>query len=51
MHAAGLYGCRFDPEGSNTECGVIDIVDLWNDDVTVLPLPKEVDATSLSGTR
>lgn len=44
--AAGLYGCRFDSDGSNTECGSMNIVDV-NDDVIVSPLLKEED--SLTG--
>ncbi len=37
---AGTYGCRFDADGMNTECGSTSVEDV-NDDIEVVPLPKE----------
>jgi hypothetical protein len=36
----GVYGCRFDADGSNTECGSTTIEDV-NDDIEVVPLPQQ----------
>lgn len=35
---AGLYGCHFDAQGNNTDCGV-GTIESDTDDVTIVPLP------------
>jgi hypothetical protein len=45
---AGLYGCRFDADGNNTECG-IGTIQSDADDVTIVPLPGAQPDASGSG--
>ena len=40
VHEAGLYGCKFDPEGINSDCGSATIHD-ERDDVEIVPLPQK----------
>jgi hypothetical protein len=40
VHSEGLYGCRFDGAGANTDCGSATIQDA-KDDVEIVPLPQE----------
>jgi len=40
VHDAGLYGCKFDPNGTNTDCGSAAIQD-ERDDVQIVPLPQK----------
>ena len=40
VHEAGLYGCRFDPNGTNADCGSATIQD-ERDDVQIVPLPQK----------
>ncbi len=39
VHEAGLYGCKFGPDGANTDCGSASIHD-DRDDVEIVPLPR-----------
>lgn len=41
---AGVYGCKFDASGNNTECGVA-TVKSEDDDVVILPLPDAAPST------
>lgn len=36
----GLYGCRFDAAGNNSDCGEATVVENETDDVTIVPLPE-----------
>lgn len=45
VQEAGLYGCRFDAQGNNTECGV-GTIQSEADDVTIAPLPGGAQGSS-----
>ena len=43
VHSAGLYGCRFDADGLNTDCGSAVVQDV-DDDVAITPLQADQSA-------
>jgi hypothetical protein len=45
VQEAGLYGCRFDAQGNNTNCGV-GTIQSDADDVTIVPLPSGSQGSS-----
>ncbi len=45
---AGLYGCHFDADGNNTDCG-IGTIQSDADDVTIVPLPGASSGSGASG--
>jgi hypothetical protein len=47
VQEAGVYGCRFDAAGNNTECGE-ETIQSEADDVTIVPLPGGRSASSNS---